>query len=54
MKHSYITIQNDGLAEAVRVFCLRNRMTLSEFYAKAAELLLSVPNATSAEKGRAK
>ena len=41
MKHSYITIQDDLLAEAIRVVCVKRRITLSVFYAKAAEMYLA-------------
>jgi len=41
MRHSYITIQDDLLAEAIRLACVKRRITLSAFYAKAAEMYLA-------------
>lgn len=49
MKHAYITLRDDELAAAVRIACIKGRMTLSEFYAKAAELYLAALAKTEAK-----
>jgi len=41
MKHAYISLSSDELATAIRIACIKHRMTLSEFYAKAAETYLA-------------
>lgn len=49
MKHAYISLSSDELAAAIRIACIKHRMNLSDFYAKAAELYLAALAKTEAK-----
>jgi hypothetical protein len=41
MRHSYITLADDKLAQAIRIICVKQGVTLSIFFAEAARRYLA-------------